>query len=97
MYSKIDNYIERLIEMSKPDAPFWNIESIKLGRKPCWNYIDGCMITAFLAIADITGNQKYFDFAEGFIDYYVNNDGSILRYDKLKYNLDDINEGKVLF
>jgi len=97
MYSKIDNYIERVIEMSKPDAPFWNIESIKLGRKPCWNYIDGCMITAFLAIADITGNQKYFDFAENFIDYYVNEDGSILRYDKLKYNLDDINEGKVLF
>jgi len=97
MYSKIDNYIDRLIAMSKPDAPFWNIESIKLGRLPNWNYIDGCMITAFLAIADITGNQKYFDFAEEFIDYYVNDDGSILRYDISKYNLDDINEGKVLF
>lgn len=97
MYTKIDNYIDRLITMSKPDAPFWNIESIKLGRLPNWNYIDGCMITAFLAIADITGNKKYFDFAEKFIDYYVNEDGSILRYDKSKYNLDDINEGRVLF
>ena len=29
MYKKIDKYIDRLIEMSKPDAPFWNIESIR--------------------------------------------------------------------
>lgn len=97
MYKKIDNYIDRLIAMSKPDAPFWNIESIKQGKAPHWNYIDGCMITSLLSIAKITGDSKYFDFAENFIDYYVKEDGSILGFDKLKYNVDDINEGKVLF
>ena len=51
MYKKIDNYIDRLITMSKPDAPFWNIESIRQGKKPHWNYIDGCMITSLLSIA----------------------------------------------
>ena len=64
MYKKIDNYIDRLIAMSKPDAPFWNIESIKQGKAPHWNYIDGCMITSLLSIAKITGDSKYFDFAE---------------------------------
>lgn len=97
MYEKIDSYIDRLIDESRPDAPMWNIESIRQGKKPHWNYIDGCMITAFLEIARITGRKKYFDFAESFIDYYVRDDGSIIGYDIAKYNLDDINEGRVLF
>lgn len=97
MYKKIDNYIDRLITMSKPDAPFWNIENIRQGKTAHWNYIDGCMIISLLSINNITGNEKYFEFAESFIDYYVQEDGSILGYDKFKYNLDDINEGRVLF
>ena len=97
MYQKIDAYIDRLIAESSPDAPIWNIESIRQGKKPHWNYIDGCMITALLEISAIKNDGKYFDFAERFIDYYVREDGSILGYDKAKFNLDDINEGRVLF
>jgi len=97
MREKINAYIDRLIEDSTPSAPIWNIESIRQGKPPHWNYIDGCMITALMEIAEITGDVKYFDFAEGFIDYYVGADGSILGYDKEKYNLDDLNEGRVLF
>lgn len=97
MYKKIDEYIDRLITLSKPEAPFWNIESIRHGHQPHWNYIDGCMITALLAIANITGEKKYFDFSENFINYYISDDGTILGFDKLKYNVDDVNQGKVLF
>ena len=97
MYEKIDAYINRLIEDSTPDMPIWNIESIRQGKKPHWNYIDGCMITAFLEIAAIKGDDRYFEFAERFIDYYVSEDGTILGYSKEKYNLDDVNEGRVLF
>jgi unsaturated rhamnogalacturonyl hydrolase len=97
MYSQIDRYIERLITESTPDAPIWNIESIRQGKKPHWNYIDGCMITSLLALNEISGEEKYFDFAERFIDYYVDGDGNILGYDIEKYNLDDLNEGRVLF
>ena len=97
MYGKIDAYIDRLITQSSPDAPIWNIESIKGGKAPHWNYIDGCMITSLLEIEKITGDKKYFDFAESFIDYYVGEDGKILGYDMEKYNLDDVNEGRVLF
>ena len=42
MYEKIDSYIEKLLNNSTPDAPLWNIESIRQGKKPHWNYIDGC-------------------------------------------------------
>ena len=97
MYEKIDRYIDKLLDGSTPDAPLWNIESIRQGKKPSWNYIDGCMITALLCASEITGEAKYADFAEKFIDYYVFEDGSIRGYSKEKYNLDDVNEGKVLF
>ena len=97
MYEKIESYIERLLEGSTPDKPLWNIEKIHLGKPPAWNYIDGCMITALLSAAEITGEKKYSDFAENFIDYYVGADGSIRGYSIEKFNLDDINEGRVLF
>lgn len=97
MYEEIDRYIDRLLDGSAPDAPLWNIENIRLGKQPAWNYIDGCMITALLCASEITGEKKYFDFAENFIDYYVFDDGTIRGYSKEKFNLDDVNEGKVLF
>ena len=96
-YINIDKYIDRLITESTPDMPIWNIESIRQGKKPHWNYIDGCMITSLLQMNQITGDDKYFEFAERFIDYYVFDDGSIRGYDVAKYNLDDLNEGRVLF
>ncbi len=97
MYEKIDAYVLSLIERSTPERTAWNIESVRLGKPATWNYIDGCMITALLAMSEITGDQRYFDFAESFIDWFVQEDGSIRSYERTKYNLDDINEGRVLF
>ena len=97
MYENIDAYIDCLLKGSTPDKPLWNIESIRQGKPAHWNYIDGCMMTALLNFAEITGDKKYSDFVCDFIDYYVGDDGSILGYSKDKYNLDDINEGRVLF
>ena len=97
MYENIDAYIDSLLKGSTPDKPLWNIESIRQGKPAHWNYIDGCMMTALLNFAEITGDKKYSDFVCDFIDYYVDDDGSILGYSKDKYNLDDINEGRVLF
>ncbi len=97
MYDQIEKYIERLLDESSPDAPLWNIESIKQGKAPHWNYIDGCMLTALLELNKITGEQRYFDFVENFVDYYVFEDGSIRGYSKEKFNLDDVNEGRILF
>ncbi len=97
MYEKIDAYVLSLIERSTPERTAWNIESVRLGKPATWNYIDGCMITALLTMSEITGDQRYFDFAESFIDWFVQEDGSIRSYERTKYNLDDINEGRVLF
>lgn len=93
----LDNYIDQLLEKSTPQAPVWNIEKIKSGGKSTWNYIDGCMIKAIIELYHITGNKKYLEFADSFINYFVNEDGSIQSYDPKEYNLDNVNAGKTLF
>ena len=82
---------------SAPDMPLWNIESIKQGKKPAWNYIDGCMTTSLLEMYKTTGEKKYLDFVISFISYYVHDDGSILGYEPTKYSTDDVCESRILF
>ena len=86
---KFEQYIEQIIADSKPDAPIWN------ERKPKgWDYVDGCIIGAFLELYYTTNNTKYFNFAKDFEDYRVSDDGEILTYDRLSYNLDNVNSAK---
>ena len=97
MYEQIDAYVQRLIRESTPERTVWNIEKVRQGKPASWNYIDGCMMTALLAMSEITGDRQYEDFAEGYIDWFVAEDGSIRSYRPETFNLDDINEGRVLF
>ena len=97
MYEAIDQYVLGLIERSSPERTAWNLEKTRDGKKTDWNYIDGCMITALLAMADISGDARYFDFARNFINAFVGEDGSVRTFQPEKQTLDDINEGRVLF
>lgn len=93
----IERYVARIMAESTPDKPLWNIEKIHQGKVNGWNYIDGCMMIALLNMYKITGDKKYYDFAENFLDYYVFEDGSLRGYKEEEYNLDNICEGRVLF
>jgi unsaturated rhamnogalacturonyl hydrolase len=93
----IKKYLDNLIEKSTPQKPMWNIEKIMQGKALGWNYIDGCMIKGILEMYYITRDEKYLNFANEFVDYYVFEDGSIRGFSKDEYNIDSINEGKVLF
>ena len=95
--NNIERYVERIMAESAPDRPLWNIEKIKEGKINGWNYIDGCMMIALLNMYRITGEKRYYDFAENFLDYYVFEDGSIRGFKEEEYNLDNICEGRVLF
>lgn len=90
-------YINELLDKSTPQAPIWNIEKIHSGEPSSWNYIDGCMIKAILELYAITKEEKYLEFADNFIDYFVQEDGSIKSYDPEEYNIDNVNAGKTLF
>ena len=94
---RIEKYIDELMEKSTPDRPIWNIEKILQGAKSTWNYIDGCMIKAILEMYAITKNEKYFQFADAFIDAKVRAVGTIDGYDVKELNIDNVNAGKTLF
>ncbi|MGX7198369.1 glycoside hydrolase family 88/105 protein [Enterococcus nangangensis] len=94
---EIKVYFDQLIHRSTPERPVWNQEAILDNRPPHWSYIDGCMAMAALDMYEVTQEDKYFQFLDDFIDYYIAEDGTILGYEKETYNADSINEGKVLF
>ena len=93
----IERYVERMMAESTPDRPLWNIEKIKEGKVNGWNYIDGCMMIALLTLHRITGEERYYTFAENFLDHYVFEDGSLRGFKEADYNLDNVCEGRVLF
>ncbi|MBO5335693.1 MAG: glycoside hydrolase family 88 protein [Lachnospiraceae bacterium] len=92
-----EKYIDGLIEKSTLDVPAWNIEKAREGKASGWNYIDGCMILALLEIYQATGEKKYYEFADAYINHRVKEDGSITGYSVEEYNIDSVNAGKTLF
>ncbi len=96
-YKKIDEFVLHLVEASTPERTAWNVEKLREGKKASWNYIDGCMLTALTEMSRITGDERYFRFAGECIDYFLEEDGSIRTFRPEAHNLDDINEGRVLF
>ncbi len=68
----------------------WNQEKI-LGEKPnVWNYVDSCMIKAVLSMYEFTQDPYYLDFAEKFLGWFIQEDGSVKTYDIEEFNLDHI-------
>ncbi len=94
---KIFKYIQYLMDHSSAENPMWNIEKVLEGKPNKWNYIDGCMVTAILSLYEMTKEQKYLDFADRFVGWFVQEDGSIKTYDPQEKNLDNINMGRSLF
>lgn len=97
MYTQIDRYVLSLVEHSSVDKTAWNIERVRQGKPASWNYIDGCMLVALLEMSSLTGDKRYSDFVESFVDSFIGTDGSIRTWQPEKQTLDDINEGRVLF
>jgi len=92
----IERYIDRLLVESTPDCPSWNVERVRGGESPKWNYIDGCMITALFRMYERTGDSRLSEFAHTFLDLFVDEDGVLLGYDEKTYNLDNIFSGNAL-
>ena len=93
----LTEYVQYLMDNSDAEHPMWNIEKVRSGKQNKWNYIDGCMITALLRLYSLTGEQKYLDFADNFVSFYVNEDGTINTYDIEEYNLDNVRPACNLF
>jgi unsaturated rhamnogalacturonyl hydrolase len=62
-----------------------------------WRYEPGVVLLAIKQVWLKTGDQKYYDYIKRNMDEFVGPDGEIRTYRLEEYNLDQINEGKLLF
>jgi unsaturated rhamnogalacturonyl hydrolase len=72
-----------------------------LKRKPelndKWNYDYGVIFKGMELVWRKTGDKKYFDYIKKNIDFFIEADGNINRYSVTEYNIDHVNNGKLLF
>lgn len=66
-------------------------------REKEWCYEDGCIYMGAKAMYTATKDPFYLDFLLQNVAAFIQEDGSILGYDKELYNIDNINAGKILF
>lgn len=61
-----------------------------------WRYDQGVILKGIEGIWYATGDVKWFNYIQKSMDFYVQNDGSIKGYKKDEFNIDHINNGKLL-
>jgi unsaturated rhamnogalacturonyl hydrolase len=61
-----------------------------------WRYDQGVILKGIEGIWTATGDAKWFDYIKKSMDFYVQPDGSIKGYKKDEFNIDHINNGKLL-
>ncbi|QNL49262.1 glycoside hydrolase family 88 protein [Olivibacter sp. SDN3] len=69
---------------------------LEKGKSAKWSYDLGVILKGVEGVWKATGDKKYFDYIQRKMDYYVQDDGTINAYDRDDYNIDFINNGKVL-
>src|ERR1051326_1626281 len=71
----------------------WETDPAKTEK---WSYEQGVLLKGIENVWLNTADGKYFAFIQHSIDRFVNDDGTIKTYKLDDYNLDNINEGKLL-
>lgn len=66
------------------------------GKPAKWSYDLGVILKGTEAVWKATGDVKWFNYIQKQMDNYVQEDGSIKSYKREDYNIDYVNNGKVL-
>jgi len=70
--------------------------SIRPGEPAKWSYDQGVILKGIEGIWNATGNNDYFRYIQKCLDFYVQADGSIKGYRRQEFNIDHINNGKLI-
>jgi unsaturated rhamnogalacturonyl hydrolase len=71
-------------------------DSLPIGGQTKWSYDMGVVLKGFEGIWQRTGDRKYFNAIQAKMDWFVQDDGSIKGYEADEFNLDHVNNGKLL-
>lgn len=70
--------------------------SMRPGQPAKWSYDQGVILKGIEGIWNATGKGEYFRYIQKCIDFYVQEDGSIKGYRPDEFNIDHINNGKLI-
>ncbi len=70
--------------------------SVKPGGKARWSYDQGVILRGIESLWHLTGDANYFQYLQHAMDYYVKEDGTIYDYKPDEFNIDHLNNGKLL-
>ncbi|MEO0000985.1 MAG: hypothetical protein RL766_1031 [Bacteroidota bacterium] len=83
--------------MSETAMRLWPDSFLLAGDQQAkWRYDQGVILKGIDDVWNLTGDRKWFSYIQRSMDHYVSEDGSIKGYKKDEYNIDHINNGKVL-
>lgn len=71
-------------------------DSMPIGSMTKWSYDMGVVLKGFEGVWMNTGNVYYFNSILKKMDYFINEDGSIKGYELDEYNIDHVNNGKLV-
>ncbi len=70
--------------------------AIKEGKPARWSYDQGVILKGIEAVWKLYGDGKNFNYIQHSMDFYVREDGTIKDYKRDEFNIDHLNNGKVL-
>ncbi|NCU03850.1 MAG: glycoside hydrolase family 88 protein [Chitinophagaceae bacterium] len=71
-------------------------DSLPIGSRTKWSYDMGVVLKGLESLWMRTGNVAYYNSIKNRMDYFVQNDGSIKGYELEEYNIDHVNNGKLV-
>jgi unsaturated rhamnogalacturonyl hydrolase len=83
-------------QMAQTVMHLWK-DSFSMNGKPArWSYDQGVILKGIEGIWKLYGDAKYFDYIQHSMDHYVQDDGTIKDYRRDEFNIDHLNNGKVV-
>ncbi len=70
--------------------------ALKEGKPARWSYDQGVILKGIEAVWKLYGNGDYFKYIRHSMDFYVHDDGTIRDYKRDEFNIDHLNNGKLL-
>lgn len=71
-------------------------DTVPIGSNTKWSYDMGVVLKGFEGLWLNTGNADYFKAIQKKMDYFIKEDGTIKNYEKDDYNIDMVNNGKLV-
>ncbi|MES2849945.1 MAG: glycoside hydrolase family 88 protein [Bacteroidota bacterium] len=70
--------------------------ALKPGKPAKWSYDQGVILKGIEAVWKLYGDAKFFEYIQKSMDFYVQEDGTIRDYKRDEFNIDHLNNGKVV-